>query len=153
MGIRAYLALGIGLAVLATIAGLTISRNYWKGEATDLREQTYVVTARIGKAVGNTKLKWKDVAEQVERYADGHDQLVIETGIANQRIEELGTEAKRLRALNAKLRAKANAEIKKRNKLIARLDNDALTPGDRDNLQEQISAVVSALDAIFEEGY
>lgn len=152
MGTRAYLALGIGLTVLVIIGGLTISRNYWKGEAVEIKEQTVVATARIGRALGNDKLQWKDVPEQVERYADGHNQLVIDTGIANAQIDALGAERDRLRALNAELREKAKAEIKKRNRLIARLDDAALTPGDREDCQAQIAAAEEALDAIYEEG-
>lgn len=151
MGIRSYIGIFLALAILATIGGLTVSRNYWKGEAVEIKEQTVVATARIGRALGNDKLKWKDVPEQVERYADGHDQLVIDTGIANAQVQQISAEADRLRALNAELREKAKVEIVKRNRLIAKLDNDALTPGDKENLQEQIGAVVAALDAIYEE--
>jgi predicted RNase H-like nuclease (RuvC/YqgF family) len=149
---KLYAGIGISLLLLVTIGGLTISRNYWKAEALDEREQKYVVTASIGKSLGNPKLKWKDVAEQVDRYASGHNQLVADTDEANRRLGELGDETKRLKALNAELRAKAKVEIQKRNRLIDRLENAALTPGDATNVQEQLAACVAALNSIYEEG-
>lgn len=151
-GFRLYALLGVALTVLAVIGGLTLSRNYWKGEAVELRESTAVVTATLRRVNNNPKLKWKDANEQIEAMAVSRESWKTVAGEQTAAVEAIGAEAERLRALNAELREKAKAEIKKRNRLIARLDDAALTPGDREDCQAQIAAAEAALDAIYEEG-
>lgn len=151
-GFRLYALLGIVLAVAAAFGALTLSRNYWKGEAVELRDSTAVVTATLRRVNNNPKLEWKDANEQIEAMAVSRESWKTVAGEQTAAVEAIGAEAERLRALNAELREKAKAEIKKRNRLIARLDDSALTPGDREDCQAQIAAAEAALDAIYEEG-
>ena len=69
MGIRSYIGIFLALSILATIGGLTVSRNYWKGEAVELRDSTAVVTATLRRVNNNPKLEWKDANEQIEAMA------------------------------------------------------------------------------------
>lgn len=149
---KLYAGIGIALLLIVTIGGLTLSRNHWKGRALKVEEAAGVVTATIRRVTNNPKLQWKDANEQIEALAVSRESWKTVAGEQTAAIDALGMEAERLRALNAELREKAKAEIAKRNRLIARLDNDALTPGDRDDCQAQIAAAEAALDAIFEEG-
>lgn len=151
-GFKLYGAIG-----LAVIAALFVA---WAFRANHLRAywhdrydtETVQVTAQIANAVGNPKLKWKDVGAQVDAYAKGHDALIVATSEANARIEAMGAESDRLKRFNAELRAKADIAIAARAKAIDRLEQSALTPGDRADCQAQIAAAQSALDAVYEEG-
>lgn len=150
----------VGLAILGFVAWAFRAdhlREHWHNKHDEVvklySNEKAVVTARIGKAVGNDKLKWEDVPDQVERYAESHNQLVKDTNVANAQIDAMGAEAIRLQQLNQELRAAANIEIRKRNKLIQKLDNDALTPGQIEDCQAQIAAAEAVIDQIFEEGY
>lgn len=151
-GFRLYALLGIVLAVAAAFGALTLSRNSWKSEALFFRETTGTVTATLRRVNNNPKLEWKDANEQIEAMAVSRESWKTVAGEQTAAVEAIGAEAERLRALNAELREKAKAEIQKRNKLIARLDDAALTPGDREDCQAQIAAAEAALDAIYEEG-
>lgn len=149
----------IGLAVLGFVAWAFRAdhlRAHWHKTYVEYKKQDEkedaVVTARIGKAIGNKKLKWEDVPDQVERYANGHDLLVTNTEIANGKIAAMGAETERLKKLNSELRAKAEKEIAKRKAAIDRLEESANDPGDREDCQAQIAAAEAALDAIFREG-
>jgi hypothetical protein len=159
MPVLPYAKIAIALAILGFVGWafrVDHLRAYWRETHFTFKEQVVeeraVVTARIGRAVGNPKLKWKDVPKQVEDFASGFDQLVAETGIANARIDALGAESERLKALNADLRVRAEKIIRERAKLIDRLAASANDPGERENCQAQIAAAEAALDAVFEEG-
>lgn len=124
-------------------------RAYWHNK---YDVETSQVTAHIANAIGNPDLRWKDVGKQVDLYASGHLKLVIATDEANARIDAMGAESERLKSLNAELRAKADKAIASRGKAIARLEQSALTPGDRDDCQSQIAAAQKALDEVYAEG-
>jgi formylmethanofuran dehydrogenase subunit E len=110
------------------------------------------VTAQVAKAVGNPKLKFADIGRQVELTVQSRDEWKASTIEQTAAINAMGKERERLLALNADLRAKAKAEIAKREVLINRLDSQSLTAGGREDYQAQIQAVEAALDAIYEEG-
>lgn len=154
-----YAKIAAGLAVLAFVGWafrVDHLRAYWRETHLTFKEQVAeekaVVTARIGRAIGNPKLKWKDVSKQVEDFAAGYDQLVTETNTANAQIDAMGAESERLKALNADLRVRAEKIIRERAKLIDRLAASANDPGEREDCQAQIAAAEAALDAVFEEG-
>lgn len=154
-----YGKIAIALAILGFIGWAFRAdhlRAYWHGKydavVEQYAEETAVVTARIGRAVGNPKLKWKDVPKQVEDFAAGYDVLVTETDIANAKLDQMGAESERLKALNADLRVRAEKIIRERAKLIDRLAASSNDPGERENCQAQIAAAEAALDAVFEEG-
>ena len=68
------------------------------------------------------------------------------------RIDELGVETARLKALNGELLARAKEAIAKRDRAISRLQNDALDPGERSNCAAQIIEAEQALDEVYREG-
>lgn len=151
-GLRLYAAVGAIAAVLLLAAWAFRVDHLRAGWKTKYETETYEVTARIGNAIGNPKLRWGDVPKQIELYADGHNQLIKATNEANAQIDAMGRESDRLLALNADLRAKADKIIKERAKLIDRLAASAKDPGQADDCQAQIAAAEAALDAIYEEG-
>lgn len=151
-GLRLYAALGLGIAFLLLAAwGFRVDhlRDGWRNRYIT---ETGEVTATIRRVTNNPKLKWKDAPEQIEALAVSRESWKSVAGEQTAQIDALGAESERLKKLNAELRAKAQAEIKKRNRLIDRLENDALTPGDRSDCNAQIAAAEAALDAIYAEG-
>lgn len=154
-----YGKIAIALAILGFVGWafrVDHLRAYWHGKhdavVEQYTEEKAVVTARIGRAIGNPKLKWKDVPKQVEDFAAGYDQLVTDTNTANAQLDAMGAESERLKKLNADLRVRAEKIIRERAKLIDRLAASANDPGERENCQAQIAAAEAALDAVFEEG-
>jgi len=149
---KIYVYIGAGLIVLATIGGLTLSRNYWKSEAIEWKDSAGVVTATIRRVTNNPKLQWKDANEQIQALADSRKLWKEVAGEQTIEINALGAEAERLQKLNATLRAKAEKEIAKREKAINRLEDSAKDPGVREDCQAQIAAAEAALDIIYAEG-
>ncbi len=114
--------------------------------------QINATTAVIGESLGNPRLKWKDVGQQVKAYVDGHNALVEVSERRNVAIAALGKETERLKALSASVAAKASILIAERGKLIDQLKRSAQEPGDASDLQAQIAAAQEALNAVYEEG-
>lgn len=154
-GIRLYGAIAIALAVMGFVGWafrVNHLRDYWHTAHDQKVYQIEAVTAKIGNAIGNPKLKWKDVPEQVEQIVVSRDSWKTVAGEQTAAIDAMGAETERLQALNADLRARAEKEIAKRKVAIDRLASQATDPGERDNCQQQIAAAEAALDAIYEEG-
>ena len=150
------LRLGVAIALALAVAGFVAwafrvdhLRAYWHDRYVT---ETGTVNASIANAIGNPDLKWKDVSQQVDRYAKGHAELQRQTIAANATINAMGAEAARLKRLNADMRAKADKAIAQRQTAIDRLARQALDPGERENCQQQIAAAQAALDLIYEEG-
>lgn len=145
-----YIAAALALAgFVAWAFRVDNLRAYWHERYTS---ETTETTAQIANAIGNPDLKWRDVGAQVDAYASGHLALVIATDEANARIDAMGAESERLKALNAELRVKADKIIKERAHLIDRLEASANDPGERSDCQAQIAAAQNALDAVYREG-
>lgn len=142
------IALGV-LSFVAWAFRVDHLRGYWHDK---YDSETSQVTAQIANAIGNPKLRWRDVGNQVDAYAKGHQALLLATDEANATIDAMGAESERLKSLNAELRAKADKIIKERARLIDRLEASANDPGDVSDCQAQLAAVEAALDAVIEEG-
>lgn len=154
-GIRLWGVLGAALVVALLFAWalrLDALRADWRGKYLGLQKQTYEVTATIGNAIGNKKLKWRDVGEQVVLVAKSRDAWKSVSGEQTAAIDAMGMETQRLQRLNADLRARADKLIRERGKLINRLERQAMDPGDRSNCAAQLQAVDDALNAVFAEG-
>lgn len=93
---KIYVYIGVGLIILATIGGLTLSRNYWKGEAIEWKDSAGVVTATIRRVTNNPKLQWKDANEQIQALADSRKLWKEVAGEQTIEINALGAEAERL---------------------------------------------------------
>jgi len=149
---KLYAMIGFGIAFALLAAwGLRVD-NLRDGWRTRYITETGEVTATIRRVTNNNKFQWKDASQQIEALAVSRESWKTVAGEQTAAIDALGAESERLKALNAELRAKAKAEIAKRNRLIDRLENAALTPGDATNVQEQLAACVAALNMIYEEG-
>lgn len=156
-GLTSTLKVAAGSAVIIGLVaawGFRVDslRADWRDEALGWRKSTTEVTAQIGNAIGNKKLKWENVGKQVEIYADGYQQLQDINDQRNATIDQMGAERERLMQLNGDLRVKAEKLIKQRAKLIDRLAERAMTPGDRENCQAQIAVAEAALDEVWESG-
>lgn len=141
------------LLIIAIIGGLYWSRGYWKERSENA--DVYIESVRVVAAdiTENPSLKREDVPVQLTLYGEANRKLLHATEQVTAAINQQGEEAKRLQALNADLRAKADKLIAERSKLVGRLAERSLDAGDRDNCQEQLGAVVRALNDIYEGGY
>ena len=144
-GIALALALGWGFRVDNLRAG-------WKDKTETWATEAGVVTAVAASITENPDLEWKDVPTQLQLYGAANVKLLEATGEVTLAINAQGAERRRLLALNEDLRAQANKLIKERAKLLNRLSESALDAGDRENCQEQLGAVVRALNLVYEEG-
>lgn len=152
-GAKLALYLFGSLLIIVTIVGLAWSRGYWKERTERWEDEAGVVTAAAATLTENPKLQWKDVAQQLGLFGTAHNQLLKATREVTVAINQQGAETKRLKKLNAELRVKADKLIAERSKLLGRLAQRSLDPGDRENCQEQLGAIVRALNEIYEEGY
>lgn len=141
------------LLIIATIAFLYWSRSYWKEKYEGLDEWAVGVTAVTADITENPGLKREDVSVQLTNYGNANRELLRQTERVTAAINQQGAESERLKKLNADLRIKADKLIAERSKLLGRLAQRSLDPGDRENCQEQLGEIVRALNEIYEEGY
>lgn len=150
-----YLKLGalLALALFAAWAFRVNSlRADWKLKHENLTAETVVVRNAVRGAADNPKLIWRDTAEQVRLLGEAKKAWQSTATLQSERIAGMGKEAARLKLLGAAERAKAEKAIAQRNGALVKLDNLALTPGERADLQGQLNAAVAALDLVFKEG-
>lgn len=154
-GIRLGGAIAAFLAVLGFVGwGLRVDhlRAHWHEKFDVLNAEAVVVLAATGKAAENPKLRWVDVPEQIALIGQSRAAWKGTADLQSSRIDAMGIETARLQALNAELRAKAEAAIAKRNDAIRRLEQDALTPGERADCARQLFDAEAALDLVYREG-
>lgn len=155
LGLNRYVIGSLGLVIVLALAwGFRVDhlRAGWKGKAEAWATEAGVVTAVAATITENPDLKWKDVPVQLQMYGDANVKLRVATEEVTAAINAQGEERRRLMALNEDLRAQAQKLIKERGKLIGKLADRALDAGDREDCQQQLGAVVRALDEIYEEG-
>lgn len=154
-GIRLYAAIGVAVA-FALLLGWALHLDHlragWKGAHDKLASEAAKVVIAIKEASDNPGLKWADAAGQVEQIGMSRKAWKGTAQLQSARIDELGIETARLKALNADLRKKAEAQIAKRDKAIARLESSALTPGERSDCARQLREAEEALDLVYAEG-
>jgi len=154
--LRRYMwgAIGAAFLALALVAGLSWHKwGHWKSEYFTLRDEATEVVAAVRIASDNPKLQWKDAARQVglidRSFSEARDRLSDQTAEVNR----LGAETKRLRALNEEQRRKIAALTARRDTLIARLESEALDPGDAADCWAQIRAMEATMNALYQEGF
>ena len=103
-------------------------------------------------ATGQPKLKLPEADDAIRQLGASRDAWKETVDLQNVRIDELGIETARLKALNGELLARAKEAIAKRDRAISRLRNDALDPGERSNCAAQIIEAEQALDEVYREG-
>ncbi len=150
-------AIGIrgGLAIaLALFAALCWHKwGVWKDKYGLLSNEAAVVLVATRGAADNPKLKWEDTARQIEELDASLTGWKNTAELQSGTIDAMGEEAKRLQAENAELSAKVAALNKKRDALIAKLNTDALDPGDRADCWAQIREADEALNTLYKEGF
>lgn len=150
-------AIGIrgGLAIaLALFAALCWHKwGVWKDKYDVLSGQATTVLIATRKASDNPDLKWEDTARQIEELDASLTGWKNTAELQSGTIDAMGEEAKRLQAENAELSAKVAALNKKRDALIAKLNTDALDPGDRADCWAQIREADEALNTLYKEGF
>lgn len=157
MGLTILRAIGIrgGLAILlAMLAALCwLKWGHWKDKYDVLSGQATTVLIATRKAADNPDLKWEDTARQIEELDASLTGWKNTAELQSGTIDAMGEETKRLQAENAELSAKVAALNKKRDALIAKLNNDALDPGDRADCWAQIREADEALNTLYREGF
>lgn len=128
-------------------------RAGWRDKFDALSDQADRVVASVRIASGNPKLKWEDTADQVEAIGAALTQWRGAAKTQSDLIDTMGRDSARLRAENAVLAEKVAALIRKRDGLIARLEQDALDPGDRADCWAQIREAEDALNQLYQEGF
>jgi regulator of replication initiation timing len=157
VGLTILRAIGIrgGLAILlALLAALCWFKwGHWKGKYDVLSGQATTVLIATREASDNPDLKWEDTARQIEELDASLTGWKNTAELQSGTIDAMGEETKRLQAENAELSAKVAALNKKRDALIAKLNNDALDPGDRADCWAQIREADEALNTLYKEGF
>lgn len=154
-GIRLYAALGTAVVLALLFAWamrLDALRADWKSKFDALTEQASVVLTSARAASDNPRLSWRDAAAQIDLIGTSRREWKSTADLQSARIDALGAETARLKALSAEAQAKARAIIAKRDTAIARLSAMALTPGDRADCVAQLNAAEAALDLVYQEG-
>ena len=144
-GIALALALGWGFRVDYLRAG-------WKTKFEALTEAVVPVLVEIRLASDNPKLSLSDAPEQVRLIGASRKAWKDTADLQSSRIDAMAVESARLKALNADLRKRAEAAIAKRDTAIRRLEQDALTPGERVDCARQLFDAEAALDLVYQEG-
>lgn len=125
----------------------------WKDKFGDLSEEAGVVLVAVRDAADNPKLTWRDVPKQIDALDASLTEAQSTLDTQTDRINQLGAESNRLRAENEALAAKVASLNRKRDALIAQLEDDALDPGDRADCWAQIRETDEALNQLYREGF
>ena len=144
---------GLGVAILLGWA-LRIDhlRGQWKGKHEVLSAIAGDMLSATRTASAKPKLKLEDAASQIELIGSAKRAWQATSQLQSSRIDALGMESARLKALNADLRTRAEAAIAKRENAILRLETQRLDPGERADCAAQIFAANAALDLVYAEG-
>lgn len=160
MGPLAYIKSAVGIATMLIIAGLLAwgmrvdhLRAHWHDKFDTLTTEAGQVLAAVRIASGNPKLKWSDARAQVELIDASLTSWRETAKTQSALVDTLGRDAERLRAENDALSAKVAVLIRKRDGLIAQLEDDAADPGDREDCWAQIREVDDALNQLYREGF
>lgn len=144
---------GIAIALSLFAALCWFKWGHWKDKYDVLSGQATTVLIATRDASDNPDLKWEDTARQINELDASLTGWKNTAQLQSGAIDAMGEETKRLQAENAALSAKVAALNKKRDSLIARLNNDALDPGDRADCWAQIKAADEALNVLYREGF
>lgn len=156
IGFSKYVSVGAALAIalmLAWAIRLDGLRADWRDKFLNLTAEAGTVLASVRIASDNPKLAWKDAAKQVDEI--GMSRAVWKNhaeGLSGQ-IDQMGAETARLKSENATLVAKVRALNARRTQLIAKVEQDALDPGDVADCWAQIREVEESLNRLRQEGF
>lgn len=156
IGIRGFLAIGLGLALL----GMTLSRDHWKDEAveyetkfTDLTKEAGQLLKVIREETGNPALTWKDAPAQVIELALSRDEWRETARKQSQRVHDMGKESERLAAVAEEAQRRQRQAIAK----LTGIQNKFRTGAGRNTIRIDFEEVNKdtrkVLDDLREEGY
>lgn len=155
-----YFRSAVGIATTLIIVGLLAwglrvdhLRGDWRDKFFGLTREAGQVLASVRIVSDNPKLEWKDTSKQVDEIGRSLSSWRGTARTQSDLIDTMGRDTERLRAENAALSAKVAALTKKRNALIAKLDQDALDPGDVADCWAQIREADEALNQLYREGF
>lgn len=149
IGVRGGLAILLGIAAIFCY----LKWGIWRDKYDTLSGQATTVLIATREASDNPDLKWEDTARQINELDASLTGWKNTAQLQSGAIDAMGDETKRLQAENAVLSAKVAALNKKRDSLIAKLNNDALDPGDRADCWAQIKAADEALNVLYRENF
>jgi hypothetical protein len=154
-GIKLWGALGALLALVGFV-GWVVRLDQLRGkhlsDLTTLQGERDTFMGVLRTASDNPKLPWKFAGDQVQALAASRNGWKSTAVLQSSRIDALNQETMRLKALSEELRRKAEAAIAKRNNLAERLEQAALTPGDRTDCIRQLLDAEAALDLVWDQG-
>lgn len=156
MGLRAYLALGsvIALMALTVLVKFHLNADARMRDRLDrLTEQAGAVLVATRDASGNPKLTWPNVPGQVVAIGEDRRDAIEKLEEQTQRVDEMAREAVRLRAKSAELRKIAERAEAQRAAALRRLSGGALTPGTRGDCMTLLREAEDALDELYEAGF
>jgi hypothetical protein len=139
------------LAFIGWVVRIDQLRAEWHGKFDKLYGEAALVLGTTQRASNNPALKWADVPGQIDVIASSRKAWKETADLQSSRIDSLGLETDRLKTLNATARKKAQAIIAKRDTVIAKLANQAITPGERADCVAQLHDVEAALDFVYKE--
>jgi chromosome segregation ATPase len=148
------IALGLAFAVLLGWAlRLDYLRAYWHDKFDALSNEAATVLVSMRDATDNPKLQWRDVPAQIDQMDASLTSWKSTAEQQTELVDTLGRNTERLRKENADLQAKIAEANRKRDRAIAKLENDALDPGDRADCWVQIRASDEALNKLYQENF
>ena len=157
--LKSKILAGVGLTVVLAMLSLFLWGTSWRSDAREWQSKwnslSHVagdVLVNIRLASDNPDLALTTAAEQVSLLGASRKAWMETAQLQSSRIDALGNETARLKALNSALRAKAEVAILKRNGAIKRLGAMALTPGERADCARQLFEAEAALDLVYREG-
>ncbi|MFN7029473.1 MAG: hypothetical protein ACK4PC_08900 [Sphingopyxis sp.] len=142
------------IIALALFAALCWHKwGVWKDKFGDLSDEAAQVVIAVRDMSGNPKLQWKDVPQQIDLLDKSLTEKTTLLDQSTAAVNALGAETARLQAQNAE-QAKKIADLnRKRDALIAKLDDDALEPGERADCWAQVREAEEALNTAYREGF
>jgi hypothetical protein len=124
----------------------------WHAAYNGLAYEARVMLDTVREVSSNPKLDWKNAHVQVRMLGDARDNWRNATTIQRQHIQALAAESERLKKLSADAQARARKAIAQREEAMRRLDQEALTPGERSDCARQMREAQDVLDSIWESG-
>lgn len=150
--LKLYGSIGLALILVVAIGIHRAGDRRVRAQLDTLTNEAAAVLVATRIASDNPSLRWIDAAGQIGMIGKSRREWKATADLQTARINDLGLETARLKAINADQRKQAEAHIAKRQQVIARLESQALTPGERSDCARQLRMIEEALDLVFREG-
>lgn len=152
---RLYAMLGGALLLLGAIVAIKMhlaADERTRGKLAALTEQSANVLNAARAASDNPSLRWNGVAGQVTALGDSVRTLRLSLDTQNRAIDDMASEAVRLRAKAAELKKIADKAEAQRASALERLGDLGATPGTREDCLTLLREAEEALDIVREAG-